>query len=248
MRESKTSKNINKDELVENVEKRFEEELKEIKEKVNAEKLSDEFKENLEARLQEELNKTDTNNKGKVIKFPVLTRKLAGICACFVFLCSGCLAFADDIEDLVLKMFGNTDKIIENAIAEGNYREIDMEYVEDNGVLIKVDYIVFDDDNLYMAFNVRGEECDKIFFNDISIKDQDNLTLYTRDNGEKKSRLILDRSYIGKNNIVFIYKLSEIKDDFENSTNLKIKITDINCMKNGEIFNQKGSWNFDINI
>ena len=53
MKEFKASENIEKDKLVENVDKKFEEDLKEIKDKLNAEKLSDEFKENLQAKIEE---------------------------------------------------------------------------------------------------------------------------------------------------------------------------------------------------
>ena len=168
MEESKKIDNLNED-FDNETEKRFNEELNEIKEKLKAEKLSDEFKANLQAKLEEELNKDDSS-KGKILKFPTITRKLAGICACFIFLFSSCFVFADDIENVILELFGNTDKIIAKAIEEGNYKDIEMDYVEDQGISIKVDYVVVEDDELYIAFNVLGEEYDKVFINDVNIK------------------------------------------------------------------------------
>lgn len=250
MKESKKNHDINEEELNKNTEKRFNEELNEIKEKLNSEKLSDEFKENIQAKLQEELNKTDTNSKGKIIKFPTLTRKLAGICACFVFLCSGCFAFADDIENVIFNIFNNTDRIVEKAIAEGNYREIDMEYIEDNGVSIKVDYVAFDDDNLYIAFNVLGEEeFDRTFLDDICIKDaKGNLVYEKYKNGDNIGLKTVDK-HISKNSMIIVYAIENLqKNELEKSENLFIEITKTFFINGNEKYDKCGKWNFYINI
>lgn len=250
MRESKKNHDINEDELDKNIEKRFNEELDEIKEKLNSEKLSDEFKENLQAKLQEELNKTDTKSKGKIIKFPTLTRKLAGICACFVFLCTGCFAFADDIENVIFNIFNNTDRIVEKAIAEGNYREIDMEYVEDNGVSIKVDYVAFDDDNLYIAFNVLGEEeFDKLFFENINIKNSKEDLIYETNKNINNTDLRTRDERISLNNMSIVYIIDNWNEkDFSNLNKIYIEITKMYFMSDNSNEYKYGNWNFDINI
>ena len=229
------------------IDKRFNEELNEIKEKLNAEKLSDEFKANLNAKLQEELNKDDSS-KGKIFNFPTISRKLAGICACFVFLFSSCFVFADDIENVILDLFGNTDRIIANAIKDGNYKDIEMEYVEDQGISIKVDYVVIEDDELYIAFNVLGEECDKIYFNNINIKTLDNIILYTSDEANENSKFILDKNYINNDNMIVIYKLTEIKLKSNELIDLKIEISNIGYKKMDKIENINGKWDLEINI
>ena len=229
------------------IDKRFNEELNEIKEKLNAEKLSDEFKANLNAKLQEELNKDDSS-KGKIFNFLTISRKLAGICACFVFLFSSCFVFADDIENVILDLFGNTDRIIANAIKDGNYKDIEMEYVEDQGISIKVDYVVIEDDELYIAFNVLGEECDKIYFNNINIKTLDNIILYTSDEANENSKFILDKNYINNDNMIVIYKLTEIKLKSNELIDLKIEISNIGYKKMDKIENINGKWDLEINI
>ena len=60
MRKFKTSKIDD-----EKFNQKFEEDLKEIKEKLHAEKPSDEFKQNLQAILEEELNKTSDKKERK---------------------------------------------------------------------------------------------------------------------------------------------------------------------------------------
>ena len=229
------------------IDKRFNEELNEIKEKLNAEKLSDEFKANLNAKLQEELNKDDSSN-GKIFNFPTISRRLAGICACFVFLFSSCFVFADDIENVILDLFGNTDKIIAKAIEDGNYKDIEMDYVEDQGISIKVDYVVTQDDELYIAFNVLGENCNKFYFNDINIKTQDEKIIYTKSIVEENSKLISNKNYIYDDNAIIVYKLAEIKWDLEKIMNLKIEISNIGYIKDDKSENVEGKWNLEINI
>lgn len=249
MKEFKASENIEKDKLVENIDKKIEEDLKEIKDKLNAEKLSDEFKENLQAKLEEELNKDTSKSKGKILQFPVITRKLAGICACFVLLFSSCFAFADDIENIIFKIFGDTDRIIENAIANGNYKEINMDYVENNGVYIKVDYVVVEDDNLYIAFNVLGEEeFDEVYFDDIKIKNQNDVLLYIGDGTENDAILVSEEKRINRDNTIIVYKLKKIKSNLNNLEKIKIEINNIDFIKNKNFIDQTGNWEIEINV
>ena len=245
MKEFNTSENMKKDELLENIDKKFEEDLKEIKEKLNSENLSDEFKENLQAKLEEELNKDTSKTKGKVIPFPVITRKLAGICACFVLLFSSCFAFADEIENVIFKLFGDTDRIIQNAIANGNYKEINMEYVENNGISIKVDYVVVEDDNLYIAFNVLGEEeFDKVLIDGIEIKNEDNI-LFTDKDIEMKANFISEVTSINSSNSIIIYKLNKIEQKVKK---IKVEISELNFVKNRINSIISGNWSFEVNI
>ena len=245
MKESKSSEKIEQNELAEKI---FEEDLKEIKEKLNAEKLTDEFKENLQAKLEEELNKTTPNKKGKIIKFPTITRKLAGICACFVFLCSGCIAFADDIENVILDIFCNTDRIIEKAIANGNYKEIDMDYIESNGVSIKVDYIAAEDENLYIAFNVLSEEeFDNVVIDGIKIKEQNDVELYSKIATEEPYTVICENNRISSKNSVIVYKLIGKKIDFNEISSLNIEISKFDFIHDNEVVYKNGLWKFEVN-
>lgn len=228
------------------IDKRFNEELNEIKEKLNAEKLSDEFKANLNTKLQEELNKDDSS-KGKIFNFPTISRKLAGICACFVFLFSSCFVFADDIENVILDLFGNTDRIIAKAIEEGNYKDVEMDYVEDQGISIKVDYVVIEDDELYIAFNVFGEEeFDRIIIDGIEIQNQNNEKIYSKlYNTLENSMLTTMEKKINTNNQIIIYKLNNKKYDMNE---IDINIYRIDFIKDNVGNIKKGKWNLNISI
>ena len=240
MRKFKTSKIDD-----EKFNQKFEEDLKEIKEKLHAEKPSDEFKQNLQAILEEELNKT-SDKKERKFHFPIYAKKLAAVCACLIIFFSGCFTFADDIENVILKIFGNTDKIVEEAIANGNYKKIDMEYVEDNGVSVKVDYIVVEDNTLYIAFNIlTEEEFDKIYFREIIIENNSGENILNKNvqigDYKKASHRINSKNTI---NVYKIDSLNSIK--IEKSLNINIK--NISVIKSGKIQKVNKEWKFDVDM
>ena len=242
MRKFKTSKIDD-----EKFNQKFEEDLKEIKEKLHAEKPSDEFKQNLQAILEEELNKT-SDKKERKFHFPIYAKKLAAVCACLIIFFSGCFTFADDIENVILELFGNTDKIIENAIANGNYKKIDMEYVEDNGISIKVDYVVVEENNLYIVFNVlTEEEFDEIHMKNINIKNQEDSYIYLCEKN-MGCDIIYKEENVTNNNSSITCKLVNEKINSETLTEIKIYCDEVWLFNKNEEIIRKGNWNFNINL
>ena len=242
MRKFKTSKIDD-----EKFNQKFEEDLKEIKEKLHAEKPSDEFKQNLQAILEEELNKT-SDKKERKFHFPIYAKKLAAVCACLIIFFSGCFTFADDIENVIFKIFGSTDKVVEEAIANGNYKKIDMEYVEDNGISIKVDYVVVEGDNLYIAFNIFAKEkIDEVYFVDTLIKNQNDVILFSAEGANTDTSMQYEENRIDINNTIIIYKLSEKKIKLNDLEEIKIEINKINFYRN-KVNEQKGNWKFNIRL
>ena len=228
--------------------KKFEKDLNEIKEKIHAEKTSDEFKQNLQNILEEELNKTSSKNERK-IHFPVAMRKLAFACACLIVIFSSCITFADDIENVIFKIFGNTDKVVEEAIANGNYKKIDMEYVEDNGVSIKVDYIIIEDNHMYVAFNVfRNEIYDEIYIKNIEIKDQDDALIYSNNSGIYGLTMTFKEENLNSNNSIVSFDFKNNDYKFNELTKIKFKCDLVNIIIDKENRNQTGIWEFEIKI
>lgn len=203
---------------------KFDKDLEEIKTELNNIKLSDDFKNNLKIKMEEELNKSDVKEKARNFLFP---RKLVATFACFFLLITSCAAFADEIESFVANIFSNTDRKIEEAIANGNYKEIDMEYVEHDGIGIKVDYIVQEEDSLCIAFNVKSEEeFDDIYFDEIEIRDEQNNIIL----GTGISKYQTNKKKIDSQNIMFIYNVK--CDDI-------IRTIDINIIRIIEVKNNK---------
>ena len=242
MRKFKSMKN-NEEEF----NKKFEEDLKEIKEKLHAEKLSDEFKANLQARLEEELNKP-SDKKERKIHFPEVTKRLAAACACLIIFFSSCITFADDIENVIFKIFGNTDKVVEEAIANGNYKKIDMEYVEDNGISIKVDYVFVEENQLYIAFNVLAEEeFDEIHIKDLNIKDQNDFCIYSTSEN-KRCNMTYKEECISNKNSVVIYNFENDEYNSNELRSLKIKLNLINIVIEKENKDKNGKWELNLNL
>lgn len=243
MRKFKTSKIDD-----EKFNQKFEEDLKEIKEKLHAEKPSDEFKQNLQAILEEELNKT-SDKKERKIYFPIYAKKLAAVCACLIIFFSGCFTFADDIENVIFKIFGNADKVVEDAIAKGNYQKIDMEYVEDNGISIKVDYVAIEKNNLYIVLNiVSKEKFNEIYIRKICIKDQNNFVIYTNKGTTQNATISFNEENLNNKNSIIIYNIKNNDYNFNDLNTLNMEFDGINILENANKLEKNGVWDFKINI
>ena len=229
----------------------FEKDLKEIKDKLNEYQLSDEFKEKLQKIMDEKYYETNesydnkNNIKTKIIKFP---SSIVAAVACFFFLISGYVTFADEFENLVTKIFANTDKKIEMAVANGNYKEINMDYVENNGIGIKVDYVIVEEDTLCIALNVKTEfECDNIYIYDVNIYSGGGNRNYESNFGNTNLKCNTKslKKILNKNNYMFFYKIEgKEKTNFEED--IEIKIIDINYEDNKEMKTIKGEWKLHI--
>ena len=145
-------------------------------------------------------------------------------------------------------MFGSTDKVVEEAIANGNYKKIDMEYVEDNGISIKVDYVVVEDNSFYIAFNVLSEEeFDEIHMKDLNISDQNDFYFYSTSEN-KRCNMTYKEECISNKNSVIIYNFKNEEYNFKELRCLKIKFDLMNIIREKENEDKKGKWNFNINL
>lgn len=221
----------------------FNKDLDEIKNKLNEVKLSDEFKENLKIKMEEELNKPNIKDRITNIIFP---RKLVATFACFFLLVTSCVAFADEIESLVANIFSNTDRKIERAIENGNYKKIDMDYVEHDGIGIKVDYIIQEDDTLCIAFNVKSEdEFDDIYFDGMKIENEFGNEIYSSKRNEFKNiEFISTEKKINNKNIIYICKLKFAK--INKNEKMNIEIDTIQLFKNLNIIKISNKFIIDV--
>lgn len=220
---------------------KFDKDLEEIKTELNNIKLSEDFKNNLKIKMEEELNKPDAKEKARNFLFP---RKLVATFACFFLLVTSCAVFADEIESFVASIFSNTDRRIEKAIANGNYKEIDMEYVEHDGIGIKVDYVISDDDSFYIAFNIlTEEEFDDMFFENIEVKNDKEIIhkIDVNSNVIINSNTRTFNKKINLTNNIYIYQIY-MNNKIDNYGNIKMKIENICFSKNDKINKKLGNW------
>ena len=103
------------------------------------------------------------------------------------------LIFAKDIINFFNEIFNLKSTNIDNssivdAIANKNYiQNVDMDYIPINdNYSIKVDYLMLDDINLYLVFNLYSnkkiDENYRISIPDLVLKDQDGNVIYSGDN------------------------------------------------------------------
>ena len=221
---------------------KFNEELDELK-KANQEiKLDDEFKSTLKMKLDEEISKQE-EKLNKKPKLNLLPRKLIPVTVCLFVLFVTMQTFADEIESLVKCVFSNVDETVEEAIANGNYQKIDMEYVEHDGISIKVDYIIQENNNTYIAFNVKSsEEIDKVYLKDVKIIDKENQKLEIIDDLCEWGVIKTRNKSISNNNIIIIYQI--INSTYNMETMNKITINKIYVKEKNTIENK---WELFLN-
>ena len=237
----------------------FKNRVNETKKKINEAKLSKEFKDNLKIIMDKEYYKT-TNENSKVrlvenknstfknTKLKLLyPKKIAAIFLCFIIISS--LTFAGDWKNFFAKIFYNMDESMSLAIEEGYIQNIDMDYVECNGIKIKVDYILFDEQRLYVAFNVNTKkECNDVDLNNFFIEDQDDRLLYNFENNYTDILFKTERRKIDSNSIILLSKFENINTLFNNIKKIHITINSVEIKDSKQSSLVQGEWNLDIDV
>lgn len=224
-------------------EEEFLRDAEEMKNKVSKIKLSEEFKAQLQEKMDLEFEKETVNsnlesdNKIKLKLNNLFFIPKFAVALCLIVLVSGCITFADEIESFVSQIFSNTDRELEMAIENGNYRELDMDYIESDGVAIKVDYVVEDEDSLYIAFNVKTEEEYKeIILNNYLLMNQNNEIIYDNVNiNEKNIDMRFFNYFFDEENKIMVYKIENIIPMVAQNDCLKVEIKDILLINNNQI-------------
>lgn len=228
-------------------EKRLEKDMKIISDKLDEYELSEEFKEKLAKRMDYEYNKPI--HKGFIKNNSVFVKKLVASFACCFVVLSTCVAFGDQFESMIANIFSNTDKTVEQAIENGEYKKINMDYVEDNGISVKVDYVVKTGDSIYFAFNVLADEkCEDLYFDGIEITDEKGDKIFGFDIVQHKFDFYLIKKNISKNNFYMLYNLNGLNNEKINEQILNFHLTNIKLKKVKNSKQINCNINFKINV
>lgn len=233
--------------------------VSETKKKINEAKLSQSFKDNLKIMMDKEYYKTNENSKVKLIENKnsefkgtklrfLYPKKVAAIFLCLIIFSS--FVFAGDWENIFAKIFYNMDSSMSLAIEDGYVQNIDMDYVESNGVKIKVDYLLFDEKELYISNNVSmNEEFEEVYLKDFIVKDSnDNIILNSSDfstiiDFKSKSR------NLNKNTAVILSNFLNKDSKFDDNINaINMEIYSIIIINNETVREVIGNWNFSIKV
>ncbi len=220
---------------------KFEEDLIKLKNKINSMTLSDEFKENLSQKLDEEYNKVSTK------KSFFIPKQIIAVCICCIFLTS--CVFAGSIGNTITNLFANTSKEMEAAIESGELKKLDMDYVERDGISIKVDYAMVKEDTIYLVFDVLSkEEITNVRFTDFKIESENDEIIYdVLDTGFNDIGMDYYVKRLNNMEIAFFLQLSNI-EDIQEDNNMKVILDEIIMINKNNTKIVNNNWNFDFKI
>ena len=135
---------------------------------------------------------------------------------------------------------GLDDKITKKAIEEGNVEYLNTDYVTDQDISIKADYLIHEKGNIYIVLEYKTEkQVDKLLVDEMIILDENNNINYSTNNT------------LGEGSLIIYYKDELIivrfeKTDFDlRRNNLQINKIEIENNNNYNIID--GKWLISIN-
>ena len=193
--------------------------------------------------------------------------KISTVCILFLMICT--ITFEKNIYLYILNSVAKVHEGIATAVENEYYSEIIMEYAESNKVGIKIDYVLMDDYNLFLAFDTKYEINNVIYearFEDLIITDENNNLIfcddvdtyeeYCKESGKEVRTIPKDSITNGgygieniepkENNVVTLYKL--YSSQFPKSKELNIEIHTVKLTTREETMNIEGVWKIKINL
>lgn len=165
------------------------------------------------------------------------------------------VVFAKDIVNIITSIFNNSTKAIDTAVENGYVQNVDMDFIYDNDIGIKVDYIMMDNSKLdisYVYSYNTNMAVDYIELNQYDIQDDKGNLLYQYDSKNFVIQNPLKVTSMKKYNDPIkleegIWKQSILytSDSFPTSKVLLINIDSLKINNEMVIY---GNWNFEITL
>ncbi len=162
------------------------------------------------------------------------------------------VVFAKDIYNFISSFFTNSTDGIDEAINHGYVQNIDMDFVYDKDIGIKVDYLVMDEKNLdisYVYENNKEGKISSISINNYNIRYNNNNILYYENDTNNFNTIV--KNYTRTNGLkkyndnIFCESILYSVDELPNISNLIIEINSVTLNEKDVI---EGTWMFNINI
>ena len=165
------------------------------------------------------------------------------------------VVFAKEIVNFFKTIFTNSTPGIEAAVENGYIQNVDMDFVYDNDIGIKVNNIVRDNGilDISLVFDcINMNNIDNIKLTDFEIfLDNNPLSIDVGENNFNKdiSSVQIMNDVINKYNLYYKSLLFKT-DSLEKYKNVEIKISSIDIYQNNEIIRIQGNWNIilDLNL
>lgn len=204
--------------------------------------------------INETIHNTLQKEKKQRNSFNIM-KKVAMIIISFGII-STSFVFADDIINFITSIFTNSTNGIDSAIQNGYIQNVNMDFVYDNDIGVKVDALVLDDTNLDISFiyNYQGDEkIDSLELYEYTIKDENDNILYEFSNDIKDE--FTDLLYVSRYNETTFLENGKYKDsiiytskEFPNIEKIKLDIKKFKLLDDENTKIISGKWNIEINI
>lgn len=166
------------------------------------------------------------------------------------------VVFAKDIVNMITSIFNNSTKSIDTAVENGYVQNVDMDFVYDNNIGIKVDYIMMDNSNLDISYVYNcNNEINSIELDKYTIEDNNDNLFYQYDSKNPiiENSLIVKEITTGKDQYnsekleekIFRSSVLYKSNNFPKSKSLLITINRIK-INNTDII--EGNWNLQIDL
>ena len=206
--------------------------------------------------INETIHNTLQKEKKQKKSFNIM-KKVAMIIISFGII-STSIVFADDIINFITSIFTNSTEAIDSAVESGYVQNVDMDYVYDNDIRVRVDNIVLDDTNLDISFvyNYLGSDViDSLELYKYKIKDENNNVLYELDRNTYYKENVSIATQLKKDNDIVLIDKNEFRESllyaskkFVNCKEIIIEISEIKITRNTNSDIKNGSWNISIQI
>lgn len=203
----------------------------------------------------------------------IIIKIISGITA-FLTITAG-IVFAKDISSWVYNIFNTTTlgKGVVEMAEKGYMQNTDMDFIESNGISVKVNNVLMDDYNLDIVLEIKVDENIDSIYNikmpDLIIYDENNKIIFCSDNKDlyeefcKKNNIEFSKMNMNNNctnrgyqieviereekSIKFLFKM--YSDEYPKSKKLTLDFKNIEGISNkGEVQELKGNWKIEIDL
>ncbi len=163
--------------------------------------------------------------------------------------------FATHIIEFVKSLFTNSTEAIDTATENGYIQNVDMDFVYDNNIGIKFNYIMLDSTNLDIDFiykNNTNENITSIELYEYIIKDENNNIIYESNNNDNNISL---STYLQKYNAPIKLDTNKFKESllfvskkFLNFDKIICEVNSLRINKNNDYIIQNGNWYLETKL
>lgn len=206
----------------------------------------DEIPSSTERAIESAFSKINMLNKMRMIK------RIASVIICAITVTSG-VVFADNIVKYISSIFTRTTESIDIATQNGYVQNVNMDFVYDKDIGIKVDYIIMDNSKLDISYLYKvNESTTSLELYEYSIKDNENHLLYKTNRDSSVTEVIPIVNSMSRSEKPVKLENNIIKESILYSSNQFPKceklFIEVNCVRLNYQDIVEGDWKIKVDV